>query len=571
MLPAAFVILDALPLTTNGKVDQRALPLPDQTRPELARALVVPRTAVERELAEIFHQVLGLTQVGIHDNFFELGGDSIRSLQVQAKAHASGWHFALPQLFQHQTVAELAQVVSHTTSSPGGEAQTQPFSLLSQEDRSKLPQEVEDAYPLTLFQAEMLLYSQRYPEAAVYHDIFSYHVRARFAIQAWHTAWQRLATRHAVLRTAFDFTSFSEPLQLVHRTVRLPMAAEDLCHLPASQQAAHLVAWREAEKTRHFDWTTPPLLRVQVHGDTADTFWFTLSFHHAILDGWSVASMLTEIWQHYTALLDTRAAPLAPPPGPTFHDFVAQERRVLHSVACQHYWSQKLLGSTMTMLLPDASHRQRIDPPQSCDLEMPVDCQVLVGLQRLARAIAVPLKSVLLAAHLRVVSQLSHQTEVLTGLICHARPEGPEAEQVLGMFLNVVPICVQLPADSWRSLVEEAFKAEQELLLFRHYPIAHFPGSERKLPHFETVFNFIHFHVYQRLKDLNSFSYLGGLFSDPFPYTLKVNFILDPFTSQLRIILNYNYSVLDKEKIKIVGEYLKRSISSMINNENINI
>jgi microcystin synthetase protein McyA len=196
---------------------------------------------------------------------------------------------------------------------------------------------------------------------------------------------------------------------------------------------------------------------------------------------------------------------------------------------------------------------------------------VLAGLQRLAQATAVPLKSVLLAAHLRVVSQLSNQTEVLTGLICHARPGGPEAEQVLGMFLNVVPIRVQLPEDSWRSLVEEAFKSEQELFLFRHYPIAHFQGSERKLPHFETVFNFVHFHVYQHLKYLNSFSYLGVLFSDPFPYTLKVNFIIDPFTSQLHIFLNYNHNVLDEEHAKMIGKSFTKTLSSMINNENISV
>jgi len=115
MVPSAFVLLDALPLTSNGKVDRRALPAPDTTRPELAGTYVAPRTSVEELLAGIWTDVLRLEKVGIHDNFFELGGDSILSIQVVARANQAGLRLTPKQLFGHQTIAELATVAGTTS------------------------------------------------------------------------------------------------------------------------------------------------------------------------------------------------------------------------------------------------------------------------------------------------------------------------------------------------------------------------------------------------------------------------------------------------------------------------
>jgi len=113
MVPSAFVSLDRLPLTSNGKVDRRALPRPDQARPELARDYVEPQNDTERALARIWGEVLRIDRVGVHDNFFELGGDSILTIQVIARARHAGLQLAPKQFFQYQTIAELASVVGH--------------------------------------------------------------------------------------------------------------------------------------------------------------------------------------------------------------------------------------------------------------------------------------------------------------------------------------------------------------------------------------------------------------------------------------------------------------------------
>jgi non-ribosomal peptide synthase protein (TIGR01720 family) len=111
MIPSVFVTLDEMPLTANGKVNRRALPAPDSSRPQLADAFVAPRTPAEITLAAIWSQLLRVERVGVHDNFFELGGDSILSIQIVARAQQAGLHLTPKQLFQHQTIAELAAVV----------------------------------------------------------------------------------------------------------------------------------------------------------------------------------------------------------------------------------------------------------------------------------------------------------------------------------------------------------------------------------------------------------------------------------------------------------------------------
>ena len=109
MVPTAFVMLDALPLTGNGKVDRKALPDPDDSRPEIAERFVAPRTADEEALALIWRQILGLEQIGVHDNFFELGGHSLLATRVTSRVREE-FHVELPlrTLFEQPTVAGLA-------------------------------------------------------------------------------------------------------------------------------------------------------------------------------------------------------------------------------------------------------------------------------------------------------------------------------------------------------------------------------------------------------------------------------------------------------------------------------
>ncbi|MEH2155517.1 MAG: amino acid adenylation domain-containing protein [Nostoc sp.] len=565
MVPSAFVILPALPLTSNGKIDRQSLPIPAQARPELAASFIAPRTEEEELLSNIWSEVLNVELVGIDDNFFELGGDSILGIQVLSKAKQLSLIFSLQQLFQYQTISELAQVIRRENrylSTPKRE----PFSLISQKQRLYLSEDIEDAYPLTKLQAGMVFHTEYNVDTAVYHDIFSYHLRSPLDLNTLQLAIADLISRHPILRTSFAIAEFQQPLQLVHRQVQITLPLDDLTHITTDEQEAAIETWIEQEKKRHFDWSIPPLVGFHIHRRTSETFNFTLSFHHAILDGWSVASLITELFQHYLLLLGLKVPPIKPAPSLTFRDFVALERETIESPECQKYWKQKLEEITITKLPRWTECYLSSKTGQIVQQEVTISPEISSGLKQLAKKAGVPLKSVLLAAHLRVLSLLTNQTDILTGLVSNGRPEEEDGERILGLFLNTLPFRLQLSEGTWIDLVQQTFETEQESLPFRRYPLAELQrtlNAGQLL--FETLFYFTNFHIYQSLSEIPEIEALGGKFFEQTNFTFIVNFSLHPLSSQVELTLKYDANQLGEEQIKMIGGYYQEALTAMDN------
>ncbi|HEY0735643.1 MAG TPA: amino acid adenylation domain-containing protein [Herpetosiphonaceae bacterium] len=560
MIPATFVLLPALPLTANGKLDRKALPAPEHNRLRLDQPFVAPQTPAEQILAEIWSQVLGVDRVGLHDNFFALGGDSIRSIQVLASLREHGFNCSLQQLFQHQTIHALAQVILAAESSD--QTFSQPFSLITDVDRAQLSPDVEDAYPLTVLQVGMLFHSAYSPDTIVYENLSSFHLRVPWDEQRLRAAIQHLLDRHAVLRTSFDLTSFSQPLQLVHRRVEAPIWVTDLRHLMHDEQEAQLAAWFEEEQRCHFDWTAAPLLRFHVHRRSDESFQFTLSEHHVILDGWSVASLLTELFQRYVALLGKGRMPDSSPPMP-FREFVALERQALESKAQAEYWMAKLADHERTTL-PPWTWLQPSDLPAEVESgHVAISPEVAAGLHQLARTADVPLKSVLLAAHLQVVSLLTGQSEVVTGLVTNGRPEVPSSERTLGLFLNTVPLRFTVQGNTWVDVVRATFAAECDLLPFRRYPMGEIQRRLGGEPLFEITFNFVHFHVYQQIGQVHELEVLSQSAAGRTNFTLVANVNIDAVSSEIRLDLEYDSARLNPAQIAAIGTYYARTLEAM--------
>ncbi|OKH16273.1 hypothetical protein NIES592_01045 [Fischerella major NIES-592] len=333
MIPTAFIMLDSLPLTPSGKVDKRALPNPDRIRPELDTAYIAPTTSAEKALAQIWTQVLRIERVGIHDNFFELGGDSIRSIQVLAKSQEIGLNFSLQQLFQHQTIYELAQEVNITEPSSLLSRKTEKFSLIAASDR---------------------------------------------------------------------------------------------------------------QKTEKFS-------------------------------------------------------------------------------------------------LIAASDRQK----------------------SLAKIAQVPVKHVLLAAHIRVMSLLSGETDVLTGLESNGRLETEDGEQTLGIHLNTVPLRLQLHRGTWIDLIQQTFQAESELLPYRRYPYAELKKLNRGGQLFETVFNYTHFHIFQNLQSLTGLEIIGAQGFGETHFALRVEFNREPFSDNIQLDLECDLTKINQVQLEAIGGYYFETLTAM--------
>jgi natural product biosynthesis luciferase-like monooxygenase protein/amino acid adenylation domain-containing protein len=558
MIPPVIVMLDSLPLRPNGKVDQGALPLPEKVNAEAEKIFVAPRTATEKALAEVWAEVLGLERVGIHDNFFRLGGDSIRGIRVLGLSQDRDLHFSMQQLFQHQTIHELARVLSETVSEESIASPTSPFSLISLADRAKLPLDVEDAYPLAKLQEGMLFHSEFDPGSSMYHDITSVHLRCGWNLQHMLATMERITAKHAVLRTGFDLATFSEPLQLVYKSVPTPLEVEDIRHLSPAEQEQAIDEWLEADSKHRFRWNDAPQLRYQIHRRDDESFQFTLSRHHSIIDGWSSSSLFTELFQHYLSLL----AGIEPPPEPplmlTYRDFVALEREALSSVADREFWSNKLGGSTITL------EADGTEPAQAQQYPVPVSPEVSEGLQRLAQTAGLPLKDVLLAAHARVMSLVSGQSDIVTGLVMHGRPDHVDGERVLGLFLNTLPLRLKLKGGTWMDLAHEAFEAELEMMPHRRYPLAAIQTDLNRLRLFDTGMIFVNFHVYQGLEPVkNEIATLGIKDIQETNFKFMAEFSLSPFNSHVELNLRVDTNVFTESQIESFVQYYSLTLSRM--------
>ena len=562
MIPAAFEPVAAWPLTPNGKVDRRALPAPRERRSGSSSAHVAPRNLVEEVLAAIWAEVLGIERVGVTDNFFQLGGDSILTITVLAKARERGFGLSPQDFFRFPTLGDMARALL-TEGRPGSALEpVPPFSLLAPEDRERLPEDVEDAYPLTRLQGGMLFHSEQGRGTAVYHDITSFNLQGMLDLRALRAVIEHLVERHPALRSSFRTTGFSEPLQLVHRTARPSFRVEDLRHLSPAEQEEELSTWQEREKLLPFDRTRPQLIRFQIHVLGPDLFRFTASYHHAIVDGWSVASMLAELFRHYTSLLKGEVYRPAPLPEITFRDFVALERRAVASSEQREFWRERLAGHTF-LALPRLGEPSAPELPPAIrlhDVALPPELGPALG--RLAAALGVPLKTVALAAHLKILSVLGGQSDVLTGLVSHGRPEVEGGERIVGLFLNTLPLRLDVSEGSWSRLVRRTFELERDLLPYRRYPMAEIHRLEGGKPLFETIFNFVHFHVYQGLADLEGLKPVGAAFFEETNFTFSANFRAGGGT-ELALRLDYDANEFAESQLDAIAGYYAAALAAM--------
>ncbi len=493
MVPHHLLRLEALPLTPNGKLDRKALPEPVVTTG--ADIYVAPASSKEEVMTAIWSEVLGVEEIGVEHNFFALGADSIRAVRVVALAKERGFEMTLADLFEQQTVRDLVRVLQDREPGLEGRVTVGPLGLLGEADRSALPEDVEDAYPMTSMQLGMIYHMQLNPEEPSYHNITSFRLLLKFSETHFREAVERVVERHPILRTSFDLDHFSEPLQLVHRRAKLPVVIEDLSGLDGKSKEAILDALVRQQRTHPFDLSEAPQLRFFLHLLNQEELWFTVVENHAILDGWSLTSILREVLTHHDQLLAGEASPEDEPLGTSFREYVRLEREALASDDCRDYWDQVLSGSKFLKVPRWRSVASQAGDSRVASHPVDLTAEVREGLHRLSREAAVPLKSVCLLAHLKVLSVISGEQDILTGLPCHGRPEAADSDRIRGLFLNTVPFrLVFAPGETWKELAIRVFEVERAFLPFRRYPLSAIRKNWHDRPLFEVLFSFVHFH-----------------------------------------------------------------------------
>ena len=425
---------------------------------------------------------------------------------------------------------------------------------------------IEDAYPLSRLQAGMLFHSAYSPETAVYHDIFSFHIQADLDVEKFRRSLREIVGRYPVLRTSFDLSEFSEPLQLVHADSEVPLEVEDLCGLTSAEQDSAIRAWARQEQQHCFDFKQAPLFRVQLHRRSGGTFQFNFSFHHAILDGWSVAVLLTDLFQHYLGLLKKQPVQLPSTQPEAFQQFIVLEREAINSTEQRKFWEEYLDEMTVNSLIRLPTQEHPDQTTRVVQLLVPLGPQVSDRLRRLAQSLGVPLKSVLLAAHVRVMGLVSGASDVVTGVVANGRPEEEGGDRAVGLFLNTLPQRTQLAGGAWRDLVRAVYESEQLLLPYRRFPLVEIQKSKGGRQLFETAFYFVHFHVTQTLAGVAGLQCLDAEFYEETNFPLLANFSVDPEKLQVYLRLIYNPLQLSAQQVELLGHYYSAALEDMSGN-----
>ncbi|PSL53321.1 non-ribosomal peptide synthase protein (TIGR01720 family)/amino acid adenylation domain-containing protein [Saccharothrix carnea] len=411
MVPAAFVVLDALPQTPNGKVDRRALPAPDRTASRTDH--VAPRTDRERQVAEVWTEVLGVPDIGVEDNFFELGGDSILSIRVVSRLRAVvGVELSPRALFTAPTVAGLTALVSAQPGSTGAEPGRAPILVAARDG----------GLPLSLSQQRLWFLHEFDPDSTEYLSPLILRLRGELDVEALNAALTGLVARHESLRTTFD-TVDGQGVQVVHPPSEVRVRAEDV-------PEAELLDVLAQEGRRPFDLREGPLMRVRLLRPADRDHVLVLVLHHIVTDGWSTGVLTEELCALYRG--DT-----LPPLSLQYADFAVWQRDNLAGVDERlDYWRRQLDGVPV-LELPADRPRPAVRTSNGALVEFRLPEELTVRLKALSRRHDSTLFTTLVAACQVLFARWSGQDDIAVGTVASGR-ERAELEGLVGFFVNTL-------------------------------------------------------------------------------------------------------------------------------------
>jgi amino acid adenylation domain-containing protein len=473
MLPAAFVLLDSFPLLPSGKRDRQGLPPPPL--PALEQDMVVPRTAIEETLAAIWAEVLGLEQVGIHHNFFELGGDSIRSILIIARAQRAGLLLTARQMFQAQTIAELACVVSELPATDEAALPSAPFALspLTPErlrEELGLSEAIVDSYPLSPLQEHMLFRALTAPQPGLYAMQRIALVQGDLHIESFRQGWQQVINRHALLRTSFAWQGLDRPLQIVHPEATLALDQQDWRAFSPVEQDAHLEAYLLAVQARGLCLQQPCVMRLLVARVAEDIYRLVISNRYISVDGWSFTMLNSEALIFYDALCQGRSLPQLAR-GRAYRDYIAWLARQ-DLAAAEVFWRQELRDFVPAPHLLARSGETCGEPGTAragfTRLGASLSQATTQGLRAQGRRYHLTPHTFVQGAWALLLRAWTGRDEVTFGTSVSGRSADLRGvESITGVLMNILPTRLQVPAP--RSLLSWLSELQDQQVRLRQY------------------------------------------------------------------------------------------------------
>ncbi|HEV3049034.1 MAG TPA: condensation domain-containing protein, partial [Longimicrobium sp.] len=447
MVPSAFVFLDALPLTSNGKLDRKALPAPESAAE--ANRYVAPRTPMEEVLAGIWAEVLRLERVGVEESFFDLGGHSLLATRVVSRVRELfGVELPLRALFEGPTVAELAVRVE--------EMRRANLPVLP----PVVPVERRGALPLSFAQERLWFLDRLEPGSAVYNVPVARRLSGALDEAALERALGEIVRRHEALRTVFAEADGS-PVQVIAPFGGFALPVEDLSGLGEADREAAVRRRAGEEARRGFDLSAGPLFRAALLRLGAEEHVLLLSMHHIVSDGWSIGVLFRELAALYEAYREGRESPL-PELAVQYADYAVWEREQLSGEVLDRqlaYWRERLAGAPELLELPTDHPRPPVQTFRGAAVPVELSLELLVRLQALGRSEGATLYMTLLGAFQVLLSKYAGGADVVVGSPIAGRTRR-EVEELIGFFVNTLVLRTDLSGDpSFREVLRRAREA----------------------------------------------------------------------------------------------------------------
>jgi amino acid adenylation domain-containing protein/natural product biosynthesis luciferase-like monooxygenase protein len=433
MVPTAFAFLQDLPLTANGKVDRKALPLP-ALMADSGREKRAPRTPIEAELVEVYCKALKVNEVGIDDDFFELGGHSLLATQVVSQVRSAfGVELPLRALFEAPTAAGLAERVRALCGA--GPASSSPIVRVAREG----------GLPLSFAQQRLWFLDQLHPNSPAYNNPYAMRMKGVLNVEAAREALSEIVKRHEVLRTTFMRTP-EGAMQLVQPGMEFRLEVEDLSGVAQEEREAEMLYRLQAEADRPFNLEHGPLLRARVLKLGKEDHVLQVVLHHIVTDGWSQHILLREFASLYTAFAMGQPSPL-PEMKLQYGDFaVWQRQRLKGEVLAEQveYWKKELHGM-QTLDLPVDSRGTDVGQGAGRAL-FRLTTESTQKIKQLSISHHATVFMVLTAAFHLLLGWYADQEDVVTGTDV-ANRNWKEVEGMIGFFVNQLVLRTDLSGD----------------------------------------------------------------------------------------------------------------------------
>ena len=457
MIPNVYLHLEAFPLTPNKKINRNALPKLSG-KDMGVNTFVAPVNKKERQLSEIWTEVLGLEKVSTEDNFFELGGHSLIIAQVINRIkNKLGQQLSFQDFFKNPTIKEAAQ-------------------KLNKLDYAPIPKVIKrNSYPLSAAQKRLWILSQLDEGLIAYNMPMAVKIEGAINKEIFKAAFDQLLARHEILRTAFRLNDSGEVNQFILPESEVTFSLEQLDYSKSENYQERIDDYVNEKNRAAFDLAKPPLIKGALIKIKKDVHIFYLSMHHLIGDGWSVEILIADVMKIYAALIKNENVNL-PKLEIQYKDYVSWQQKQLDTEqykAAEKYWLDTYQNEIPVLNIPSFKPRPKVQTFNGAFIKRRFPKELLLKLKKFAVDQEATLYMVLVAALNTLLNRYTNQNDIVLGMPIAGRSH-IDLEHQIGLYLNTLAIRTEIEAgDSFSNLLER-----QKTILLEAYEHQNYPFDE---------------------------------------------------------------------------------------------